>query len=55
VDAIVSKPHPSTGERKTWILEVNGTSIGLMPEREDEDNLLIAALVLERMGKIYNT
>ena len=54
VDAIVSKPHPSTGERKTWILEVNGTSTGLMPEREDEDNLLIAALVLAKMGKIYN-
>ena len=54
VDAIVSKPHPRTGERRTFILEVNGTSTGLMPEHEDEDNQLIAALVLERMGRIYN-
>ena len=54
VDAIVSQPHPRTGERRTYILEVNGTSSGLMPDREDEDNLLIAALVLEKLGKIYN-
>ena len=55
VDAIVSKPHPRTGERSTYILEVNGTSPGLMAEREDEDNLLIAALVLEKLRKVYNT
>ena len=55
VDAIVSKPHAATGVSRTFILEVNGTSSGLMPEREDEDNLDIAALVLKKMQKIYDT
>ena len=54
VDALVSRPHAVTAEVKTVILEVNGTSSGLMPEREDEDNLDIAAIVLRRMADIYD-
>ena len=53
VDAVVSTPHATTGESRTFILEVNGTSSGLMPEHEDEDNMDIAALVLQKMKQIY--
>lgn len=46
VDAIVEE---DTG--KEFIMEVNGTSIGLHPDRADEDNRHIMELVLERMNE----
>jgi len=46
VDAI----HDETTD-KDYILELNGTSIGLGPDREPEDNRLIAEVVLTRMRK----
>jgi glutathione synthase/RimK-type ligase-like ATP-grasp enzyme len=36
---------------REYILEVNGTSSGLLPERSDEDNGYIHDLVLERMNQ----
>jgi glutathione synthase/RimK-type ligase-like ATP-grasp enzyme len=45
VDAIVEE-----GTGKEFILEVNGTSSGLHPERAAEDNAYIAELLLERMN-----
>ena len=37
---------------KEYILEVNGTSSGLMPERAEEDNRKIRDLVLKRMNQL---
>jgi synapsin len=49
VDAI----HTSDG--KEYILEVNGTSSGLHPSREDEDNAYICDLVIQKMQeKLYS-
>lgn len=45
VDALVEE---TTG--KEWILEVNGTSVGLLPECATEDNLHIRELVMKRMN-----
>eukprot|EP00933_Yihiella_yeosuensis_P039127 TRINITY_DN3307_c1_g2_i1.p1 TRINITY_DN3307_c1_g2~~TRINITY_DN3307_c1_g2_i1.p1 ORF type:complete len:350 (+),score=62.01 TRINITY_DN3307_c1_g2_i1:93-1142(+) len=45
VDAIVEE---DTG--KEYILEVNGTSSGLHPDKADEDNLFIKELLLEKMN-----
>jgi len=45
VDTIVD-----AGTGKEWILEVNGTSSGLCPETEAEDNREIRDLVLARMS-----
>merc|ERR1719330_1739482 len=47
VDAIVEE---ETG--KEFIMEVNGTSSGLHPDRAAEDNLHIRDLVLERMNTV---
>jgi len=47
VDAI----HRSDG--REFILEVNDTSIGLLPEFEEEDHITIKNLVLERFHSIY--
>jgi len=38
---------------KESILEVNGTSSGLSPVTEKEDNILIRDLVLEKLNKLY--
>lgn len=46
VDAIVD------GEGNESILEVNGTSIGLHPERADEDNGHIRELVIDKMNEV---
>jgi len=46
VDAIIEE-----GTGKEFILEVNGTSSGLCPETEEEDNIHIRDLVLERMNQ----
>mmetsp|Transcript_7749 Transcript_7749/g.8557 ORF Transcript_7749/g.8557 Transcript_7749/m.8557 type:complete len:359 (+) Transcript_7749:62-1138(+) len=48
VDIIVER---NTG--KEYILEVNGTSSGLMPDKAKEDNKLIRDLVLEKMNDIF--
>lgn len=48
VDAIVEE---TTG--RTFILEVNGTSSGLAPDTEKEDNAHIGELVLDRMRQLY--
>lgn len=45
VDAIVEE-----GTNNEIIMEVNGTSSGLLPENAEEDNQHIAELVLERMN-----
>lgn len=45
VDAIVEE-----GTGREYILEVNGTSSGLHPDRAAEDNLIIRDLVLEKMN-----
>jgi glutathione synthase/RimK-type ligase-like ATP-grasp enzyme len=45
VDTIVEE---ATG--KEWILEVNGTSSGLSPDTEAEDNIDIRDLVVSRMS-----
>lgn len=47
VDAIVEE-----GTGKEYILEVNGTSIGLHPDCAHEDNWHIRELVLERMSEL---
>ena len=49
VDVLVSD------DGKESILEVNGTSSGLMLEREEEDNEDIRDLVIEKMNKLMNT
>lgn len=50
VDAIIEE-----GTGKEYILEVNGTSSGLCPETEIEDNEHIRNLVLERMNQFLCT
>jgi len=50
VDVIVER---NTG--KEYILEVNGTSSGLMPDKTDEDNILIRDLVLEKLNEMFTT
>lgn len=47
VDAIEEEPHG-----KEWILEVNGTSVGLLPECAAEDNLHIRNLTVQRMNEV---
>lgn len=41
----------SAEDGKEWILEMNGTSSGLAPEREEEDTLHIRDVVLKRMAE----
>ena len=38
-----------TATGKEYILEMNGTSSGFCPDREDEDNILVRDLVLAKM------
>ena len=40
---------------KEWILEMNGTSSGLLPSRKDEDNAHIRDVVLARMREVWLT
>lgn len=40
---------------KDYILELNGTSIGLGPEREDEDNRLIRGIALRKLRGLNST
>ena len=44
---------PPKKEEKVYILEVNGTSSGLGPDHDKEDNGYIADLVVEKMSKFY--
>jgi len=48
VDAIV------TEDNREYILELNGTSIGLGPDNEREDNEIICELVLQKMSELFS-
>jgi hypothetical protein len=39
-----------TTDGQTYILELNGTSIGLGPQRENEDNGYIADLLIKKLS-----
>lgn len=53
VDAVVvGQTAADPGGQQKFILEVNGTSSGLMPQYEQEDNLMIAQLVLQSLANL---
>ena len=49
----VPPPPPPPALEKLHILEVNGTSSGLGPDIDHQDNIYLAELVVAKMSKIY--